>query len=34
MLDIETATYADIKDPVCDLVMVAAELWAARVGWR
>jgi GrpB-like predicted nucleotidyltransferase (UPF0157 family) len=33
-LDIETAAYAQIKDPVCDLVMVAAELWAARVGWH
>jgi hypothetical protein len=26
--------YADIKDPVTDLIMVAAEEWAARTGWQ
>lgn len=26
--------YYDVKDPVCDLVMVAAERWAADVSWR
>lgn len=27
-------TYADVKDPVVDLVMVAAEQWAAANGWQ
>jgi GrpB-like predicted nucleotidyltransferase (UPF0157 family) len=26
--------YTDIKDPVVDVVMVAAEEWAAATGWR
>lgn len=26
--------YDDVKDPVCDLIMDAAELWAAGEGWR
>ncbi|HEY1391604.1 MAG TPA: GrpB family protein [Ktedonobacterales bacterium] len=26
--------YYDIKDPVCDIVMVGAEDWAAQTGWR
>jgi GrpB-like predicted nucleotidyltransferase (UPF0157 family) len=30
---IPTADYADIKDPVCDVVMAGAEAWAAAVGW-
>ena len=25
--------YYDVKDPVCDLVMDAAERWAAHAGW-
>lgn len=25
--------YSDAKGPVCDLVMCAAEAWAARTGW-
>jgi GrpB-like predicted nucleotidyltransferase (UPF0157 family) len=25
--------YADLKDPVCDLVYLPAEEWAARTGW-
>lgn len=33
-LDIETGIYAEIKDPVCDLVMISAEKWAAETGWR
>lgn len=32
-LGIDRGTYADVKDPACDLVMVAAEDWAARTGW-
>jgi len=30
---IEMRTYADLKDPVCDIVIAAAEDWAAQVGW-
>jgi|GEM_PF-1630845 len=26
--------YCDIKDPACDLIMVAARDWAKRVGWK
>jgi GrpB-like predicted nucleotidyltransferase (UPF0157 family) len=26
--------YVDVKDPVCDIIMVAAEEWAARTGWE
>lgn len=33
-LDIETGVYAEIKDPVCDLIMVSAERWATETGWR
>lgn len=28
-----TAQYADIKDAVCDLIMVGAEAWAASAAW-
>jgi GrpB-like predicted nucleotidyltransferase (UPF0157 family) len=27
-------TYAEIKDPVCDVIMGAAEEWAAATGWQ
>jgi GrpB-like predicted nucleotidyltransferase (UPF0157 family) len=30
---LEPARYAELKDPACDLVIVAAEAWAARSGW-
>lgn len=30
--DIEA--FCDIKDPVCDLILFAAEDWAKEVGWR
>jgi GrpB-like predicted nucleotidyltransferase (UPF0157 family) len=30
----EVSDYAEIKDPVCDIVMVAAEAWAVVTGWR
>ncbi len=33
-LSLDTGVYADIKDPVTDLIMVAAEEWAARTGWH
>ena len=26
--------YADVKDPACDLIAVAAEDWAKQVGWE
>jgi GrpB-like predicted nucleotidyltransferase (UPF0157 family) len=26
--------YADLKDPVCDLIYLPAEEWAARTGWK
>jgi GrpB-like predicted nucleotidyltransferase (UPF0157 family) len=29
----DVATYADVKDPACDIIMVAAESWAAATGW-
>ncbi|WP_338695964.1 GrpB family protein [Streptomyces sp. Q6] len=30
----DTGTYADVKDPVVDLVVVVAEQWAERTGWH
>jgi GrpB-like predicted nucleotidyltransferase (UPF0157 family) len=30
----DTSAYVTIKDPVCDIIMVAAEAWAATVGWQ
>ena len=29
-----SATYADTKDPVCDLILFPAERWAAETGWQ
>jgi GrpB-like predicted nucleotidyltransferase (UPF0157 family) len=29
----DTGTYADVKDPVVDLVLTVAEPWAAATGW-
>jgi GrpB-like predicted nucleotidyltransferase (UPF0157 family) len=29
----DSATYADTKDPACDLIYLAAEAWASQVGW-
>lgn len=29
----DTAAYYDVKDPACDLVMQAAELWARQESW-
>jgi len=26
--------YYDVKDPVCDLILDAAERWAAETGWQ
>jgi GrpB-like predicted nucleotidyltransferase (UPF0157 family) len=28
------AVYADVKDPACDLIIVAAEEWASAKGWE
>jgi GrpB-like predicted nucleotidyltransferase (UPF0157 family) len=30
----DIGTYTDIKDPVVDLVVVAAEQWALATGWK
>jgi len=30
----DTFSYADAKDPVVDVIIVAAESWAASVGWQ
>lgn len=32
-LRLEIGDYADLKDPVCDLIYLPAEEWAARTGW-
>jgi GrpB-like predicted nucleotidyltransferase (UPF0157 family) len=32
-LGIDRGVYAETKDPACDLIMVAAEAWAAETGW-
>lgn len=29
-----SSIYADAKDPICDLIVQAAEAWAAATGWR
>jgi GrpB-like predicted nucleotidyltransferase (UPF0157 family) len=29
----DVGRYADVKDPACDLIMVAAEEWAAATSW-
>jgi GrpB-like predicted nucleotidyltransferase (UPF0157 family) len=33
-LGLETAVYAEIKDPACDLIMHAAEPWARHTAWQ
>ena len=33
VLPIDSGTYADVKDPACDIIMSAAEEWAAATGW-
>ncbi len=30
----DVEAYYDVKDPVCDLIIQAAELWAASTGWQ
>jgi len=34
MIARDTGTYADVKDPVVDLVNVVAEEWAKDVQWK
>lgn len=31
---IESDSYCDIKDPVCDIIALNAQLWAERIGWQ
>ena len=33
-LPIDRRTYAETKDPLCDLVMLPAEQWGAQTGWQ
>jgi GrpB-like predicted nucleotidyltransferase (UPF0157 family) len=33
-INLHIGTYTDIKDPVVDLVVVAAEQWALATGWN
>jgi len=30
----DRTAYVEIKDPVCDIIMAAAEEWAARISWN
>jgi GrpB-like predicted nucleotidyltransferase (UPF0157 family) len=30
----DVAAYADVKDPVCDLIIVAAQEWATATDWQ
>ena len=30
----DTERYSEIKDPVCDLIMVDARRWAKEIGWK
>ncbi|MGW6198980.1 GrpB family protein [Kribbella sp. NPDC055110] len=32
-LQLGVGDYSDLKDPVCDLIYLPAEEWAARTGW-
>jgi GrpB-like predicted nucleotidyltransferase (UPF0157 family) len=32
LTDLET--YSDVKDPVCDLIAIAAEAWAKQTNWK
>src|SRR5207249_11987631 len=32
-LGIDRGVYADVKDPACDLIFIAAQAWAAQIGW-
>jgi GrpB-like predicted nucleotidyltransferase (UPF0157 family) len=30
----DPARYAEVKDPPCDLIIAAAQEWAAATGWK
>ncbi len=30
----DSKAYTDVKDPVCDIIMAAAEQWAAAIRWQ
>jgi GrpB-like predicted nucleotidyltransferase (UPF0157 family) len=32
-LSLDSGSYADAKDPACDLIYLAAERWAEEIGW-
>jgi GrpB-like predicted nucleotidyltransferase (UPF0157 family) len=32
-LGIDRGVYADVKDPACDLIFIAAEDWASQTAW-
>lgn len=34
LLGLETAVYAEVKGPACDLIMQAAEPWARHTAWQ
>jgi len=33
-LGLDTAVYAEVKDPACDLILLAAEPWARHTRWQ
>jgi GrpB-like predicted nucleotidyltransferase (UPF0157 family) len=33
-LGLDTAVYAEVKDPACDLIILAADPWAGHTRWR
>lgn len=33
LLPQDSATYADLKDPVCDLIYLPAKVWASATSW-
>lgn len=33
LLPEDSATYANLKDPVCDLIYIPAKVWAESTGW-
>jgi GrpB-like predicted nucleotidyltransferase (UPF0157 family) len=33
-LRVDVDGYYAVKDPVCDIIMAGAELWAAQIGWH
>jgi GrpB-like predicted nucleotidyltransferase (UPF0157 family) len=33
-LGIARSVYAEVKDPACDIIIVAANAWASAVSWK